>query len=323
MPDAALGTVAGVTAPSPSSTVAARQHREQRDEQIQLADLQLRFSRFRARNLARERAVRESMARSGQRTPVLIAGLHGQAVLVDGFKRFNAARDLEYDALRARRVDTDEVGALALIATAQETTRLCPVEEGLLFWALQVDHTRSIAEIAELLERDRSLVQRRIALVRDFSDAVLDLVREGRISPSSLRALFPVAREDAHAAGTLAQACVDGGLTYREAVRVAQLYLAAPGSELRARILADPRATLGLDQRRRASPQDPRFSPEINAVVAGFGTLARQARSAAAALRAPQLHPLPDPARQHLKAQWLAARSQLDLLVEAAQEVLT
>ena len=290
---------------------------------LSIAEICPRFAHLRVRTEAREKRLMTSMAKVGQRVPVLVTLWKGLHVLIDGHKRFVAAQKLRLEHLKAQRIEVDEIGALVCIAKAQESTRLTAVEDGFIFWTLQMDHELSLDRIGELFDRDKTFIQRRIALVRNFPAEILDQVRAGKLSPSALRVLFPIAREDGHAAQVLARACADAKLTSREAARIARAYLALRTVEQRDLLLRDPRAFLLREELRRSKDHDLGLEPHVSALFAGLTEIGHRARALSATLRSPALRPLTEPVRARLFAAWLSARPELELFDNTAKEVLS
>lgn len=287
---------------------------------VQVSDVHPRFAELRTRDLRLERRVLASMAKVGQRAPVLATRLGGALVLLDGHKRLKAAHQLRLEVLLARVTEVDEVTALVLIAKAHDSAALSPVEEGFILWTLQLDHGLDLNEIAERFERNASFVQRRIALVRDFSTAILDRVRAGALSPAVLRLLAPLAREHPAEAEALARACADAALSTRETARLLAAFLAAD-ADAQVRLLANPRAFLLREDARKAAC-NPMLDPTAAQLHASLTAIGRQARASATALRSDTLRPLSAQARQSLRTVWLSTQTQLGTLADAANEVL-
>lgn len=289
--------------------------------QLAPADIATPFARFRARDPRRERRVLDSMARVGQRHPLLVARGGPDPALLDGHKRLRAAIALRMETLLADVLDVDQVTALVVIATAHDARPLSAVEEGMLLRELHDRHQLTVREIAARVERHESFVQRRIALVRDFSEEILDLVRQGRLLPSVLRALFPIAHQDRGAAERIALACVHARLASREASAVARAYVRARSERERRLLVDDPRRVL---LRIATMPQsDPRLTPDEAVVHSRLEGLADAAAAIVAALRSPRLHPLSAEARSIIRSSWRDAARAISDLTETASEVLS
>src|SRR5687768_15614653 len=84
-------------------------------EPVAVADLDERFAHLRvpqARHLA---AMRESMRRFGQISPLVVSPQAGALAVVDGFKRLQAARDLGMELVLVRRFPLTMQAAVAAI----------------------------------------------------------------------------------------------------------------------------------------------------------------------------------------------------------------
>ena len=91
---------------------------------LPLESIDERYRRYRLADRSAERAIRGSLERYGQLSPVVVSVQEGQLVLVDGFKRLQAARTLKNtETLSARRLEVDEQGAKAAIYTLNRIAR--------------------------------------------------------------------------------------------------------------------------------------------------------------------------------------------------------
>jgi ParB-like chromosome segregation protein Spo0J len=85
---------------------------------VPLECLDERLQRYRLHDARRERQIGQSLERYGQLAPVVVCLWEEAYVLIDGFKRVRAARNLRgLTQLQARRMEVDEQGAKAAIYT--------------------------------------------------------------------------------------------------------------------------------------------------------------------------------------------------------------
>ena len=94
-------------------------------------------------------------------------------MLIDGFKRLQAARGLKgFSTLSARRIEADERGAKAAMYGLNRTGRhLGELEEAWLVQALVPEDGLSQVEVAVLLGRHKSWVCRRLAMMEKLCTA--------------------------------------------------------------------------------------------------------------------------------------------------------
>ena len=106
---------------------------------VGLTDLDGRFSRYRLQASAESRrALEQSLRRYGQLSPVVVCCWDGCVVLLDGFKRWEAARAIDgIQELLARRIEADQRAAkAAMYGLNCLTRRLHELEEAWIVQAL-------------------------------------------------------------------------------------------------------------------------------------------------------------------------------------------
>jgi ParB-like chromosome segregation protein Spo0J len=226
---------------------------------LQLAELGVQYRRYRLADPAAEEAMARSLRTYGQLAPVTACWRDGQAELLDGFKRHAAAGPMAWPSLSVRLVDVDERSAKAAIFglnhTGQHPSEL---EEAWIVQALVREDGLSQVEAAQLLNKHKSWVCRRLALLERLgSDAQAEL-RLGLLSPGLARQLtrLPVGNQ----AAVLSVARRDS-LTVLEVQGVVDL-LRGASAEQEAHVLQDPRSA--LRQQEGVPVRDPRLSPAGN-----------------------------------------------------------
>lgn len=231
--------------------------------EAEVAKLDERYGRLRIVQPRQERAVAESLRRLGQLTAV-VANKQGEAiVLVDGFKRLRAARELGVPTLRVRVVELAVPAAIAAMASLNGANRpLLDLEEAMIVKALCREHGLNQVEVAKLLGRDKSWVCRRLALVERLSSEVLDDMRVGLVPLTVAREIARLPRGNQAAVAT---AVHRHELTTREAVALVGLFERAGSPGQQRALLEAPRKTLEAQARPAPPPPyDPRLSPETN-----------------------------------------------------------
>lgn len=186
---------------------------------VELHRLQLRFADIR---LCEFRAV-EQLARSieqcGQRVPCIAVcepvslegsspnATHGGAeqwVLIDGYRRVAALRRVGHDSAQVERWSCDVTQALLRVLSGAQGRSYAPIEQALWLRELQ-GQGLSQRELARRSGRDVSWVSRRLSLLSELSDSVLQALREGTLSCwAATRVMTPLARaNNAHAEALL------------------------------------------------------------------------------------------------------------------------
>ena len=226
---------------------------------LPLTELGERYRRYRLADPAAEAAMARSLIAYGQLAPVTACWRDGRAELLDGFKRHTAAAQVVWPTLSVRLVDVDERSAKAAIFglnhTGQHPSEL---EEAWIVQALVREDGLSQVEAAQLLDRHKSWVCRRLALLERLGTEAQTELRLGLLSPGLARQLtrLPVGNQ----AEVLAAARRDA-LTTLEVQGVVDL-LQGASQEQEEYVLQDPRAA--LRQQEGVPVRDPRLSPAGN-----------------------------------------------------------
>jgi ParB-like chromosome segregation protein Spo0J len=226
---------------------------------LPLSQLGERYRRYRLTDLASESAMARSLSAYGQLAPVTACWRDGRAELLDGFKRHAAAAQVCWSSLSVRLIDVDERSAKAAIFglnhTGQHPSEL---EEAWIVQALVREDGLSQVEAAQLLNKHKSWVCRRLALLERLGVEAQAELRLGLLSPGLARQLtrLPVGNQ----ALVLAVARRDA-LTVHEVQGVVDL-LQGVSQEQEAEILGDPRGA--LRQQEGVPIRDPRLSPAGN-----------------------------------------------------------
>jgi ParB-like nuclease domain len=225
---------------------------------VALASLGQRYRRYRLADPEAEAAMAGSLRRWGQLSPVVACVRDEQLELLDGFKRFGAARQVgALTSLSVRVLEVDEPTAKAAILGLNRDQR--PVRELEEAWVVQGlvrDDGMTQVEAAHLLGRHKSWVCRRLALLEKLSVAVKEDLRLGLVGPTLARQLtrLPTGNQEALLALTRRAT-----LTAQEVSGVIDL-LQGASPEQAAFVLAQPRAALARVQGLPTALRDPRLS---------------------------------------------------------------
>ena len=232
---------------------------------VSLDGLGQHYRRYRLADPEAEEAMAGSLRRWGQLSPVVACMRDERLELIDGFKRFAAARQVcELTTLSVRVLDVDEPTAKAAILglnRGQRATR--ELEEAWIVQALVRDDGMTQVEAAHLLSRHKSWVCRRLALLEKLSVAVKEDLRLGLVGPSLARQLtrLPAGNQEALLALTRRET-----LTAQEVSGVIDL-LQGASQEQAAFVLAKPREALALVHGMPTALRDPRLSRAGNWLV--------------------------------------------------------
>jgi hypothetical protein len=236
------------------------------DRMLALETLDERLQRYRLVQPKLERQMTQSLKDYGQVSPIVVFQWDEQAVLVDGFKRLHAARALKgFTHLRARRLEVDEQGAKAALFNLNRIVgRPVELEEAWLIFAFVREDGLQQNEVATLLGRHKSWVNRRLALIERLCDEARESLRLGLLTPTQARHLTRLPRGNQKSAMIMA---TDAALTSRELSDVVDLLSASSTTEQTQFVLSKPREALRQSQADYVYQWDPRMSSMGNRVA--------------------------------------------------------
>ena len=215
---------------------------------LAIARIGERFAPLRIVEPQSERVMLHSMEKYGQLTPVVVCRIApGEHELLDGFKRLRAARQLGISELTARPFDLTIRASKATMLQLNRVGRaISGMEEALVVHSLCHEDGLNQVEIALLLNRHKSWVCRRLALIKRLSDEAQQAIRLGLL-PASLGT--ELARLQRRNQDLLLAAIREHHLSVRETRKVVNALEYEPMHN-HAAILRDPRGSL-------LSPEDP------------------------------------------------------------------
>ena len=274
------------------------------DSEVELNRLELRFAATRVND---ERAVQrlvQSIDACGQLIACVAVGepertdVPAPLALIDGYRRVAALRKLGRDSARVECWSGTVEDALAQVLARSRSRAFTAIEEALLLRDLMEGQRLSQREAALRCGRDVSWVQRRLQLLGEVPEAVLEAVRRAQVSTwGAVRVFVPLARANAdHAQRLLASlGKPQQALSTRELNTWFAQYRCAQRGQ-RERMVEHPRLLIdSLSERERErSATQLKGGPEQQA-VAELGHLHAQlerARRALVALQCPVGRPL-------------------------------
>jgi ParB-like chromosome segregation protein Spo0J len=236
-------------------SVRAWKHVEARP--LPVDELGERYRRYRLADPAADEAMGRSLRSFGQASPVTACWRDNRAELLDGFKRKMGAVQIAWPTLSVRLVEVDERSAKAAIYGLNSVGRHpSELEEAWIVQALVREDGLSQVETAQLLNKHKSWVCRRLALLEKLSVAVKEELRLGLMGPALARQLtrLPAGNQEAVLTATRRET-----LTAQEVSGVIDL-LQGAGEEQAAFVLVQPREALRQAQGVPTALRDPRLS---------------------------------------------------------------
>jgi len=235
-----------------------------------------RLCRYRlACSQAEQQTMIGSLRRYGQLAPVTVVLQEGLVVLVDGFRRLQAARNVRsFSSLLARRIEVNEAGAkAAMLLLNQLSRRAGELEEAWIVRSLVRDEGLSQQQAAHLLGKHKSWATRRLALLEKLAPEALEEMQLGLLSPSMARQLvrLPVGNQIQALAVARRET-----LTATEFKGVVDLLIASGTNEQQAYVLAKPREALQHANGVGVRAWDPRLSVDGNRVNKRLASLLDQ-----------------------------------------------
>ena len=197
---------------------------------LKLSSIDERYQCYRLIDPKTEKAMKESMERYGQLSPIVVGNPEkDRYVLVDGFKRYRACLKLEYLQIKAGIL---EAGGRALKAAIFHLNRqarsLRPLEEAMIVYGLYRKDKLTQVQIGTLLGCHKSWVCRRLALVERLDEEVLEQVRLGLIGPGITRELIRLPRGNQ---ADVLKSIQKHQMTCRETTQLVSLLLKSPSWE--------------------------------------------------------------------------------------------
>jgi len=244
------------------------------EQELRLAEIGEGFGSLRLVSPRAEKQMRESLARYGQMSPVVVyREVSGGYELLDGFKRLRASRALgSPSTLRARVLEVGARAAKAAVLCLNWVSQsVSDLEEGWVVHALCCDDGLTQMEAGQLLGRSNSWVSRRLSLVERLSDEVQSQLRLGLITGTVGRELARLPRGKQE---RLLESVTEHGLGSREVASLVELLRGASREE-QERTLRAPRDALAAQEKGPAVVQDPRLSEAGNQLLRNLSRMER------------------------------------------------
>lgn len=239
--------------------------------------------------------MRQSLSMQGQLQPAVAVEQAGKVELVDGFKRREAATALGWQTLLVRVMPLDEAGQwVTMLVLNRGPHSMTELEEALVLRELAATGLTQV-QIAQLVQRHKSWVSRRIGLVERLHPELVEGIKVGVMHPGVARRLLPLPPGNQLEVAAAAQSA---GLGPRDTEILVSLWQQATEPEARRYVLREPRAALSKAHPELSQPPpDPRLSAQSQKLLRLLHLL-----QGVAPRTAGLLHPPPPEADQHLLA---------------------
>jgi len=250
---------------------------------VELHELELRYEALRILEPARLARLVASLARHGQLSAVIVLCVEeGRYVLLDGYARVAACRELGWDTLDGALLEMSDAEALLMTRRLENQGRRSALEDGWFIAELLTHHGFCQRTVAARLQRSVSWVSRRHAPVEVLPESVQGAVRSGLVPPyGAMKYLAPLARAKREHCERLVAGLAGGeSLSVRELERLYLGWRRASDEEVRERIVANPRLFLEAQAASQLLPKVPLGDPAgpLLNELEGIVGLARRAR---------------------------------------------
>lgn len=212
---------------------------------LEVRHLRVDYAGIRASDPVAEAKLLASIAREGQKVPIIVAREDGAYQVLDGFRRRSTLEQLGCDIVVAVEWPTGAVDGLVEVRRLRAASASGPLEEGWLIEVLVDRHGLSLEEIGRRLGRTRSWVHRRLSLVRQLPEDVREKVLSGALTGyTATKYAVPLARAHAELVAPYCDCVIAHGLSTREAGVVYQYLARTTDPAIQKEILARPQRVL-------------------------------------------------------------------------------
>ncbi|MCP3954746.1 MAG: ParB N-terminal domain-containing protein [Desulfobacterales bacterium] len=239
------------------------------------------YGNLRIINPNADKAMVHSLEKYGQLTPVVVTKTAANNFeLLDGFKRLRGGKALSFTHLRSLVLELNERAGKAVIMQLNWVGKtISSMEEALVLHSLCYEDKLSQVEIATLLGRHKSWVNRRIALIERLCDEAQNSIKLGLIPVSMGRDLARLPRGNQE---SLLETIHKHHLTCRETRKITAALLTRPKHE-HASILWSPWVFLRPEDQ-EGIVQDKKFDPLVNELQRKLVTMERHCLGVACAI---------------------------------------
>jgi KorB domain len=238
--------------------------------QVELANLDLRYESFRLKVPALEERLLSSILLRGIEEPLEGVEVGQSKVLLNGFKRYRCARKLRLATVPYSSLGQDEAAAILELLKLSNNRSLSILEQAAFVAELKNARGLTVAEIAAELSRSKSWVTMRLGLLVEMSAPVRQKLFAGAFPVYSymylIRQFMRMNGVQPEQIEAFVLATSGHGLSVREVEQLAHAFFRGPDS-FRQEIL---KGNLALPlERMRQVPQSPDGCSEFERVLLG------------------------------------------------------
>lgn len=205
---------------------------------VKLINLDTCLSVFRLIRPGQVNSMARSLESMGQLHPVITRKCETGYQLIDGFKRYYAAEQLQIPDLFASVIEANEASCKAMILNYNKASNsLLDYEEAMVVYSLKHEDLLSQKEIATLLGCSASWVCRRISLKERLEESVVSQLRLGKITTSHAREIVKLPRGNQ---SLVTRSIIDNNVTSRQSAILVGLYLKSGNNKERDYLLRCP-----------------------------------------------------------------------------------
>jgi predicted transcriptional regulator len=203
-------------------------------QEIELAELDVRYENYRMKNPALEKRLLVSIAHRGIEQALEGTAAGELKILLNGFKRRRCALRLGLHHVPYVALGEDEAGAILHLLRLSNQSALTLLEQARFIDQLRRLEKMSVADIAEQLSRSKSWVSMRLGLLEEMSPRVQDEIFAARFPMYaymySLRPFMRMNQTGKQEVEEFVVAVSGQGLSVREIEQLAHGYFRGPQS---------------------------------------------------------------------------------------------
>ncbi len=148
-------------------------------EQVEISSLDLRFEGYRMRSKNTEKGLLHSILENGIHDPLQGVDSNGVRVLLNGFKRYRCAKNLDIRIIPYSSFGSDEAHGIITLLRHSNVKALDILEQARLIEELRKVYQLNNTDIAGLLERSKGWVSMRAGLISEMSDVIMERIFKG------------------------------------------------------------------------------------------------------------------------------------------------
>jgi ParB/RepB/Spo0J family partition protein len=211
--------------------------------QINLNQVSLTLERLHRPSSKRIEKMEQSLKSQGQISPIAVHQSNHEYHLIDGFKRYRAAKSLGWKTLSAVEIQTNEHQAKAMVYLMNQSSSFSMVQEAVLIKEL-IDHDGLTQKEAGILfGRHKSWISRRLDMIRHLQSEVVEIFLMDLIPPGVGPTLARVAPCNQ---GDIVAAIQKDKLSAGETNLLVDLYCKTSDPGMKKSILQTPRESISI-----------------------------------------------------------------------------